>query len=356
MRYLLFLLTLTFFYSPLCAQEPDTTLLNELFDLSLEELQQVRVTVASKYQEDLSETPSSVTVFTAAEIEALGVQNVYELLNFVPGFQATSAVRSGNSHTLFVRGRELPLTISEGVLVLLDGQRLNDVYTGGVVNVNRLLSLTNLKQVEVIHGPGSALYGSNAFLGVINLVTDDSRNEIQLGVGDIGQHQMNAAVSQMLGGFKVSAQMQAFSDKGYQFEDVTDANGQTANTRDPALGYDFNLQVKKGAFTLRGRHMERRLTDFMTFGTLAEQINREQFSQSHFKLDYTPKLKNNWQLTASAGYVRETLDQFALLIPAGVEIAPGFALDEAFYGGPLFARHTAKPTWTHKSVLANVLS
>lgn len=56
----------------------------------------------------------------------------------------------------------------ESILFLLNGQRLNDLYSGGVSILNRHIAVGNLERVEILRGPGSALYGANAFTGVVN--------------------------------------------------------------------------------------------------------------------------------------------------------------------------------------------
>ncbi len=157
-----------------------------LFSLDLKDLLQMKVEVASKSGQIVSEAPSSVTIFTKAEIHNMGVSTLEELLNFVPGMQVARTEEVGSKiNTVSVRGRRT-IHSSPEVLFLIDGQRLNGAWDGGALVFNNHMSVDGIKQVEVIRGPGSALYGSNAFLAVVNVVTDTSSNEASLSVGERG--------------------------------------------------------------------------------------------------------------------------------------------------------------------------
>ena len=78
----------------------------DLFELSLQELSKIKITVASKVKEAALEAPSAVTVFHRAEFQKMGVLTVEELLNFVPGFSAERIVEiAGGPYSIAVRGR-----------------------------------------------------------------------------------------------------------------------------------------------------------------------------------------------------------------------------------------------------------
>jgi len=243
-------------------------------EISLEELLSTNVTVASKTVEKPEEAPSSVTVFTQTDIRNMGITSLQELLNFVPGFQTTRDVEQGRADRIVARGRGTAL--SESVLFLINGQRINDLYTGGASLLNRDIAVENIKQVEVIRGPGSALYGSNAFLGVVNITTVDDCNDVIADIGSIAQRRLAINYSQEVKNkVTISAFLKDFSDNGYTFNNVTDVYGQTSDTRDPRQGTDMFVTLKyNNRLTIHGRHTERRLENFMVFGILSEHCNR----------------------------------------------------------------------------------
>lgn len=141
-----------------------------LTDLTLEELLQVEVVSgASKYEQKVTEAPASVTVVTSDEIGAFGYRTLAEILQSVRGF----FVRDDRNYTYVgVRGFGRVGDYNTRVLLLIDGHRVNeDIFDGMYVGTEAVLDVDLIERVEVIRGPGSALYGTNALLAVVNIVT-----------------------------------------------------------------------------------------------------------------------------------------------------------------------------------------
>ncbi|RME26402.1 MAG: TonB-dependent receptor [Deltaproteobacteria bacterium] len=143
--------------------EPDES---ELF-----RTEQELVTVASRYAQTVRQAPSIVTVVSAGDIRRSGFRTLSEVLGSLPGIYISVAKESRD--LAWFRG----VTSSDNnkILLLIDGVPWYDgVY--GHAWIDEYLSLDQVRQVEVIKGPGSALYGTNAFAGVINVVTWDGRS------------------------------------------------------------------------------------------------------------------------------------------------------------------------------------
>ncbi|HEY2956571.1 MAG TPA: TonB-dependent receptor [Candidatus Eisenbacteria bacterium] len=127
------------------------------------------VTGAAKRPQPLSETPSSVTVLTAAEIRAHGFHSLAEALRWVRGLYVTY---DRNYSYLGVRGLLRPGDYNNKVLLAVDGHPMNGaVYGDAPFGTELGLDLETVERIEVVRGPGSALYGSNAVLAVVNVVT-----------------------------------------------------------------------------------------------------------------------------------------------------------------------------------------
>jgi iron complex outermembrane receptor protein len=142
--------------------------LEKLTMLSMAELLQVRIITASKVPEPLSKSTSDVTVFTSADIKRSGARSYHDLLKRVPGF-ILNKTHSGAA-AVSVRG-----TGATRILTLIDGHVLNEPEKGSAMNAFiDTLPIENIKRIEVIKGPGSALYGANAFLGIIHIITKDA--------------------------------------------------------------------------------------------------------------------------------------------------------------------------------------
>ncbi|GAB4247779.1 MAG: TonB-dependent receptor [Acidobacteriota bacterium] len=118
---------------------------------------------ATREETPLPETGRSVTVITSREIEAMGATNVAEVLAAIPGVHVLPAASYGSPTSLFVRGGE-----SDFTLVLLDGIPIN--RPGGEFDFAHL-STANIERIEVVRGPGSVLYGSEAAAATVHIVT-----------------------------------------------------------------------------------------------------------------------------------------------------------------------------------------
>jgi iron complex outermembrane receptor protein len=145
----------------------------ELERLSIEELMNVHVHSASLTPEPVETAPSVVSVITAEQIRTLGLRTLADAVQLMPGVTVLPTQSGGMK--LVVRGRS---NVND-VLVTLDGERLNDFYDGSFLPE---FPLENVERIELIRGPGSALYGTNAFAGVISIF---SRNRLEA-FGGIG--------------------------------------------------------------------------------------------------------------------------------------------------------------------------
>jgi iron complex outermembrane receptor protein len=145
------------------------------------------VFTASKYEQKISDAPARISVITAKDIQRYGYRNLTEALQSLPGIQLSY----DHSYSyLGVRGLNVPGDFNSRILVLVDGHRINEnIYDGVVVDKGNMIDIDLIKQIEMIRGPASSLYGSSAFLGVINIITKDGRDldGIQL-AADTGSH------------------------------------------------------------------------------------------------------------------------------------------------------------------------
>src|SRR5437762_1147370 len=131
--------------------------------------EQLKVEAATKTEIPISKAPSAVTVITAKQIEESGMHSVPDLLRLVAGVNVRW---NPMTQTIDIRGfGENPF--SNRVLLLIDGQPYNSGDTGGfpLSPAFDLFPVQNIKRIEVVRGPGSSLYGENAFWGVVNIVT-----------------------------------------------------------------------------------------------------------------------------------------------------------------------------------------
>ncbi len=133
------------------------------------------VTAASRTTESIEDAPASVSLISREEIRAFGDQTLYEALAGTRGvFQTDDRTYKSVGFRGFSRPGE---DYGNRVLVTLDGHTMNDDQLGSsYVGYDFRESLEDVQRIEVVRGPGSVLYGTNAFFGVINVVTRDGRD------------------------------------------------------------------------------------------------------------------------------------------------------------------------------------
>ncbi|MDP6041468.1 MAG: TonB-dependent receptor plug domain-containing protein, partial [Candidatus Latescibacteria bacterium] len=150
------------------AQEESLT---ELLEVSLSELMQFDVILASGVEEPLIDAPAAMIVITKREIHQRGYIGLHEVLMDLPGFDVS--VTNGTIYlTAYQRGYRTPQT--QRTLLMIDGKIENHLWSQ-VAHFSRQYPVSNIDKIEVLYGPASAIYGPNAFLGVINVYTKNGK-------------------------------------------------------------------------------------------------------------------------------------------------------------------------------------
>jgi iron complex outermembrane receptor protein len=184
------------------------------------------VSIASRYEQPISRAPSDVYVITAEDIKNSGATDIPTLLRQVPGMEVmqTNAV----DFNVSVRGNNQIL--ANKLLVQVDGRSIY-VDQAGIVFWKQLsVALTEIKRIEVLKGPASAVYGFNAFDGVVNIITKSPEEmrgtTLQVAGGELGTLLTNAVQAGTIGnwGYRISGgheQMQRWANR-----DAPALNGQ----------------------------------------------------------------------------------------------------------------------------------
>ncbi len=179
------ILVLAIIALPLLADVPAEDAQNQLMSLSLEDLMDVEFYSASKKLEPLSAASAAVFVTTCEDIRRTGVTTVPEALRLAPGLQVARA----DVHQWAISARGFNSVVADKLLVLIDGRTVySPLFSGVFWDVQDTL-LEDVERIEVIRGPGAALWGANAVNGVINIITRSAHDThgglAVVGAGDL---------------------------------------------------------------------------------------------------------------------------------------------------------------------------
>ena len=220
----------------------------DLTELSLEQLLDVKVTTASRYDQKVSEAPSSVTVITAENIKNYGYRTLADILRSVRGFYATYDRQYDYIGT---RGFSRPGDYNSRVVILVDGYRTNDnLYNTGYIGNEMALDVDLIERVEIVRGPNSSVYGGNAFFGVVNIITRNGRDiegtQLAGAIGSYGRKEGRATLGKRFDNgadLVVSASGLHDPGKALSFPEP-ELNTPQMNFGHADAGYDFSRNAK----------------------------------------------------------------------------------------------------------------
>lgn len=185
---------------------------------------------ASKKRQLLSEAPSTIHVITDKQIDSHGWRTLSEILRHVPGVQTLTA--QSQFQSVMIRGLVGTESNNSRILWLQNGVPFNDVRDSGVW-IDETYPVELIKRIEVVLGPGSALYGSGAFQGVINIFTKDPKD-----IPKYGEYRLALGLNTSVKASATAAYMSETSDFGI----LVHAAGNT--TQGPALIGDYVYEKK----------------------------------------------------------------------------------------------------------------
>ncbi len=287
---------------------------SHLLNLSLEELGSIKVDTvfaASKFSEKVTDAPSSVSIVTRREIQQFGYRTLADIIRATPGFDITY---DRNYTYTGVRGFNRFGDYGSKVLLLIDGHRMNDiVYDSVPVGTEGLLDVDLIERVEFIRGPGSALYGSNAFFGVLSVTTrrgaDVHGTEV---AGSYGS--FDARSGRVTFGRKFANGIDLLlSGSGYATDgdadlyfpefDTPETNRGIAYRRDGDRAWNFLGSLSWRDFTLRGGYVSREKdVPTASYGSNFNDLNSTLDTRGFVELAFTHTTANGWTYNARASY------------------------------------------------------
>lgn len=313
---------------------------NELFELSFEELLDVNIELATKTDETRASVPSSITVFNKQHIRLLGVKNAYDLMNFVPGFQNTRGDWVGAVPKEHTRGIYLD---SGNVLVMINGQRLNESSFGKASVYTPYIPVDVIERVEFIRGPGSALYGSNAFLGVMNVVTKKADNTVTLSIGEHGFQQASFS-----GSVNLTADIVAYANLAHVSQ-----NGEkyfAGQVRDPLKNEYLELGLTSDRFEVSLRSYSNELDEFINLAGVSKN-NQHRSENRSISLTYHWVKDEKLDVSSRAYNVVHEIESAGLIAPAEVLPAGDFFVGPAWASSDFNLSTDVAYQWSERTAL-----
>lgn len=174
-------------------------------DMSLENLVNIKITVASKSAENISDAPGVISVITQDQLKRFGGTTLGDVLKRVPSLLGTTVYFTDRS-VIASRGDQV-MPSSSHILLLLNGRPIREILEGGIKSeVYESFPLNVVDRIEVIRGPGSVLYGSQAFSAVINVVTkspDENGISVSGFLGEKLHNNVTMSINYKLGDFGI---------------------------------------------------------------------------------------------------------------------------------------------------------
>ncbi len=280
--------------------DKDSLAIQEMMKLDIEELS---VTVASKRKESISEAPGIITIITAEEIEKFGGNNLGDVLSRLPNTYryATTLLRDNSTA---IRGQQINISDNKS-LILLNGRPMRDSLTGGHnMAFYRGIPLEIIERIEMVRGPGSVLYGTNALAGAINVITKDPgeyrANEISAGYGVDNTSQASGLFGEQIGDLKFLVSGKYLESDGWNFL-INDPNGNTITDDFSEKNYGVTGVAQYKNFSLTGFTGFKKDTTFILNG-FQPAGNKEKLLRNFWDLQYEYSFENKLKATANITY------------------------------------------------------
>lgn len=319
-------------------------------DLALVYGDKSTISIATGSQQPLRRAPAVATVITAEDIAAMGATDLDEVLETVPGIHVS---RSANSYSSLYVIRGIYSAQNPQTLILQNGIPMTTMFIGNKGNLWGGYPLSHVARIEIIRGPGSALYGADAYSGVINIITKTAADApgTQLGAraGSFKSRDAWMHHGGKIGDVAVAAFMRVGRTDG--FKEIIAADAQTRNdllfgTRASLapgpvnVGYDAvdaNIDLSIDKWRLRGGY---KLRDDLGTGagvaSALDPVGKERSERITADLSWTaPHLANGWGIGFVASYLQyiQQFPTYLQLLPPGAVLPTG-AFENGMVGAP----------------------
>lgn len=305
--------------------------------LSLDSLLNLKISSASRYQQTSAQAPSSVSIITSEEIFLFGYSTLDEVINSVRGFYVSY---DRNYSYLGNRGFSRPTDYNNRTLLLLNGNYLSEpVFGSSPTGTDLNIPLEIIDRIEVVRGPGSAVYGSNAMFAVINIVTKNSEllDRASFSVSGNSRNTLSGTFSF---GKRISPEFNFFAGAKYYYEPGEDLYYREFDNPETDNGIVKNLDFdKSGTFYIGAGISDLQLN--LLYSDRAKGIPTGAFDVNYNQMSYTIDRR-----LMIAGSIEKELNE-------AISLSANLKFDYYYYFGVYpyssLLQEEAKSTWLSPS-------
>ncbi len=299
------------------SQQNAGTSTSDLASMDLAQLMDIKVTTASLFSDKLSEAPGIMSVVTSDELRRFGGITLGEILARVPGLTQSSQYFTDRS--LIAADGDQTKTSGAHILFLINGRPTREVMEGGIISdLLESFPVEILERIEIIRGPGSVLYGSNAFSAVVNLITrkaDANQASVNSLIGADGALASTGHFLLKRGDFSMVGASQIHEAPDWPITYLVPPPLQHNPDAPPEPPFHDVSVVDRGTgdylgMNYKGLSFMSAFTEWQTTAFVQGAVGETRTTRDFADLGYEHKARDNWDMEFNGTFTRTTFVTF----------------------------------------------
>lgn len=283
------------------------------------------VSIATKTLENIEKSGATISIITAKELRDMGARNLMDALKRVPGL----GVNQFNMGMSSVEVRGVKTDFGEKVLFLVNGHPINNnLVNGGAQSSYNNFIVDDIQKVEIIRGPGSALYGANAFIAVINIITKEAKDingtTLSVGAGSYNTRKMNLSYGNDGGPIEIAINLNAFDTDGFKGDIESDAILAIGEAEYWRQRYELGFQLNSGNYSLQGKYLQRQSGPFLGAINVLNDDSEQEYIEYFIEAGYQRTISNKLSFNSTLYLDHFQFDNLWELFPESPANPDGF--------------------------------
>jgi iron complex outermembrane receptor protein len=241
-----------------------------------------------------------------------------DVLKRIPGL----GISINNIGIPIIEVRGVRTDFSEKVLLLKNGYAINNnIVNGGATTSHSNFLIDDIKRIEVVIGPGSALYGANAFVAVINIITKTAKDidgtQVSLSLGDNETRKVNILTGQHVNNVDVAFNATFFDTDGHREFVESDSLTNSGEANDWNKNFEFGLNLDYSNFSFQGQYLKRESGAYIGIANALNDESEQDYSEYFLEIAYKNVLSEELTLSQTLYNNNFKLDNFWEIFPEG---------------------------------------